>query len=261
MKNIFTGKKMIITVIVSVFLLGNVMGVSASTSLKEISAYLDESIHLVINGTAFTARDSDGNKLTPINYNGSTYLPLRSVAEATGLQVKWDDATRTATLGNFIDGAGNQINTSKDKSFQILLPNSWIRNDHFLETINPLSQFGAIKKINGNTYFFAVVSENKSSLPSISTIDDYKDVILKEVKTKIDNFDISSDTDFKVNGYTAKQYEIKGTVNQINAIYSTTIIETNDHIYSLNFWTVGNDLSGIKDDINTIANSFKEITH
>jgi hypothetical protein len=211
---------------------------------------------LVIHGAPFTPLDSDGTKLTPITYNGRTYLPLRAVAEATGLQVNWDNATRTATLGNIQDDKGMQVNTSMDKTFQISLPDSWIRNDPFFEkNINPLTQFGAIKKSNGNTYFLVVVAENKANL----TIDDYRNLLVDQMQTKIDNSDVSPDHDLKVNGYTVKQFQIKGTIQQINGIYSIAIIETSNHFYTLNFWTAGNDINGIQNDITAITNSFKEI--
>lgn len=35
----------------------------------------------------------------PLTYKGRTYLPLRAVAEAVGLPVDYDDATKTAYLG------------------------------------------------------------------------------------------------------------------------------------------------------------------
>lgn len=44
----------------------------------------------------------DGNQLStskePFIYDGITYLPLRAVAEAVGMNVSWDAATKTANL-------------------------------------------------------------------------------------------------------------------------------------------------------------------
>ncbi|MEW9697774.1 stalk domain-containing protein [Paenibacillus sp. SI8] len=65
---------------------------------ESISAYLDHGIKIQLNGADFEMKDSNGNKMEAINYNGSTYLPLRSVAEASGMNVKWDEDTRTALL-------------------------------------------------------------------------------------------------------------------------------------------------------------------
>lgn len=44
----------------------------------------------------------DGNELStskePFIYDGTTYLPLRAVAEAVGMDVSWDNTTKTANL-------------------------------------------------------------------------------------------------------------------------------------------------------------------
>ncbi|PYI52177.1 stalk domain-containing protein [Paenibacillus flagellatus] len=75
----------------------NAMGAG---TLTEIEAYLNTGIKVVLNGKSFEPVDpDDGTKLVPITYRGSTYLPLRAVAEASGLQVTWDPNTETAYLG------------------------------------------------------------------------------------------------------------------------------------------------------------------
>ncbi|WP_208607701.1 copper amine oxidase N-terminal domain-containing protein [Paenibacillus pectinilyticus] len=91
-------KNAIISSITLAFILGGSLGAKADSVLESISAYLDHSIKIKLYGTDFALKDSEGNKLEPINYNGSTYLPIRSVAEATGMKVKWDEESRTATL-------------------------------------------------------------------------------------------------------------------------------------------------------------------
>lgn len=43
--------------------------------------------------------DANGNRVYPILYNGSTYLPMRAVCEQlAGYKVGWDQATRTASI-------------------------------------------------------------------------------------------------------------------------------------------------------------------
>lgn len=91
-------KNTIISSITLAFILGGSIGVRADSVLESISAYLDHSFKINLYGTDFALKDSEGNKLEAINYNGSTYLPLRSVAEATGMKVRWDEVERTATL-------------------------------------------------------------------------------------------------------------------------------------------------------------------
>lgn len=68
------------------------------TKLTEV--YLNNDIRVVINGTLFQSKDpQDGSVYVPLTYKGRTYLPLRAVAEAVGLPVDYDAATKTAYLG------------------------------------------------------------------------------------------------------------------------------------------------------------------
>ncbi|NOU68367.1 hypothetical protein GC096_30535 [Paenibacillus sp. LMG 31461] len=102
----------IVSSITLAFILGGSIGVKADSVLESISAYLDHSIKIKLYGTDFAMKDSEGNKLEAINYNGSTYLPLRSVAEATGMKVKWEEESRTATLEKDSIVLANSTDTS-----------------------------------------------------------------------------------------------------------------------------------------------------
>lgn len=53
---------------------------------------------IVIDGSARTFNDVNGNIVQPMNYNGSIYLPLRAIGEIMGKTVTWDSTTQTATL-------------------------------------------------------------------------------------------------------------------------------------------------------------------
>lgn len=76
----------------------NVLG---ADGLIEIQAYLNNGIKMTLNGKPFEPTDpSDGSKYVPITYKGRTYLPLRAVAEAVGMEVLWDANTNTAHLGS-----------------------------------------------------------------------------------------------------------------------------------------------------------------
>ncbi len=51
-----------------------------------------------INGEQFTPADSNGNTVDPFVIDDTTYLPLRSLAEALGCTVTWDSATNTISI-------------------------------------------------------------------------------------------------------------------------------------------------------------------
>ena len=74
-------------------------GAAAADTLQAITAYLDPGITITFDGEARTLTDAKGARVYPITYNGSTYLPVRAVADLAGLEVNWDQATKTVHLG------------------------------------------------------------------------------------------------------------------------------------------------------------------
>lgn len=68
--------------------------VFADGALKQITAYLTPDVSVEVNGKKVALEN------VPVNYDGSTYLPVRELASAVGLAVDWDDASRTAKLSS-----------------------------------------------------------------------------------------------------------------------------------------------------------------
>ena len=53
---------------------------------------------IIIDGEKQTFRSSDGERIYPLLYDGSTYLPLRAIGQIMGKTVEWDNDTKTVTL-------------------------------------------------------------------------------------------------------------------------------------------------------------------
>ena len=76
-----------------------VIGASAvSGSPWNVTATFRPDITLRVNGSAYTVFDSKGNEVAPLLYEGTTYLPLASLGRTLGVQVSWDEATKTVTV-------------------------------------------------------------------------------------------------------------------------------------------------------------------
>ncbi len=58
------------------------------------------SVRIVINNKELIPTDVNGNRVDPIIVDGTTYLPVRAVANALGQAVYWDGETSTVYLGN-----------------------------------------------------------------------------------------------------------------------------------------------------------------
>lgn len=57
-------------------------------------------IKIMINGKEVIPIDANGNAIEPFTIDGTTYLPVRGIASALGMNVGWDGATSTVTLDN-----------------------------------------------------------------------------------------------------------------------------------------------------------------
>lgn len=83
---------LLLCVLVAVF-----VSVGAAMNTMEVPiTYRD--IKITFNGTEFVPTDVDGESTEPFIMNGSTYVPVRAVADAVGLDVEWDSGSNTVVL-------------------------------------------------------------------------------------------------------------------------------------------------------------------
>lgn len=95
MKNQLKG--FITGILVTLLLVGSVGTAMATVGTK--AANLEYSnIKVTLDGTPVKLVDANGNPVEPFIISGTTYLPVRAVAGAFGLEVDWDGATQTVKL-------------------------------------------------------------------------------------------------------------------------------------------------------------------
>ena len=61
-------------------------------------------ITIKYNGEEQILKTEKGERIYPITYQGSTYVPIRAVSNILGVGVDWDQATKTVLLGTPADG-------------------------------------------------------------------------------------------------------------------------------------------------------------
>ncbi len=78
-------------------IIGFIIGCMLMTTIPALADTVLQKIDVVMNGVNV---EIDGKKIdsSSILYNGSTYLPLRTVAEAVGKDVNWNQDTMTASI-------------------------------------------------------------------------------------------------------------------------------------------------------------------
>lgn len=91
--------------IISGLLVGATLAATSLLAANTITLYnvLAEGVTIVVDGQKINPTDASGNTVEPIIYNGTTYLPVRAVANAFGKAVYWDGETTTVYLGD-MDG-------------------------------------------------------------------------------------------------------------------------------------------------------------
>ena len=78
--------------------LAMLLGLGGTALADEVTGLEDENVTVTIDGEEVELTDADGDSVAPVIIDGSTYLPIRAVAEALGLDVDWDRVNREVQL-------------------------------------------------------------------------------------------------------------------------------------------------------------------
>ncbi len=68
---------------------------------KNYSDYIDvtySDIKVYVDNVLTTLTDSNGSRVEPFIYEGTTYIPVRGVAQALGCQVDWDGSSKSVYI-------------------------------------------------------------------------------------------------------------------------------------------------------------------
>lgn len=93
----------------------SLLAVSSFAAGSLVTINVDPSIKILVNGEEFKPKDANGNDVMTFTYNGTTYAPLRALAEAYGLEVGYDAEKKMVTVNNsgFI-AVTNRTSTSQN---------------------------------------------------------------------------------------------------------------------------------------------------
>lgn len=75
-------------------------GVVFAKQVSETINVVYDNIKILIDGKEYKPTDATGNLVEPFIYNGTTYLPVRAIANAFDKEVDWEAQTSTVTLGS-----------------------------------------------------------------------------------------------------------------------------------------------------------------
>lgn len=75
-------------------------GTMFTDALRKSADLIYNNIKIFIDGGEIIPKDVKGNKVEPFVIDGTTYLPIRAVANAFGQKVEWDGATQSIYIGS-----------------------------------------------------------------------------------------------------------------------------------------------------------------
>lgn len=84
-------------VLITLLLVGSIGTAAATVGRKTVEITYND-ISVTLDGTSVALVDANGNPVEPFMLDNTNYLPVRAVAQALGLNVGWDGATRTVIL-------------------------------------------------------------------------------------------------------------------------------------------------------------------
>ena len=155
-------KKTIIAAISAFVAAATLVGtVIASNGQRSIDIVYDN-IKIFIDGAEYVAKDVNGNVVEPFIYNGTTYLPVRGIANAFDKEVIWDGENSYIYLGKT---GQNQPDTYLSK-----LQYTDYRESEGSSNINIIN--GKVTDYNDNDYtnglllslYFKYYSDKKSTI-------------------------------------------------------------------------------------------------
>lgn len=201
-------------------MIGSAIAVSSAFAsngtIQKLLSYMD--IKISMDGQEIKPMDAVGNYVEPFIIDGTTYLPVRAVANAIGLNVDWDSSTNTVLLSNASvntqetgavvydkDGIkityGGIVDSGYSKDIKFLIENNsnvGITVQARDESINNFMISGIMsadvqpgKKIHGElTYFNSILEEN--GISAIENIELSFHIFNEETWGTIDDSEIIS---------------------------------------------------------------------
>ncbi|MGI6685557.1 MAG: stalk domain-containing protein [Bacillota bacterium] len=88
-----------ILILCAVFVFGVSLGAIGAVKQEEVRAIINYELKMKLNGQDFAPTGADGKVMRPLQYNGSTYLPVRAIAQALSIAVDYDAPSQTVYLG------------------------------------------------------------------------------------------------------------------------------------------------------------------
>lgn len=183
-------KKVIKVLVVLTVVLTLLMSTALGDTIAKTIEVVYNSVNLTVNGQKIAADN--------ILYNGTTYVPLRAVADALGKDVGWDQATMTASIND----KGIVKPPVVDSSKETLSQQNAVKKAESYLSFTAFSKSGLIKQLEYEEF------SKEDATYAVNKLDvDWNEQAFKKGKSYLDF------TSFSRSGL-IKQLEYEGFTNE-----------------------------------------------
>jgi hypothetical protein len=88
------------SVVIGIISAGSLWTVFAKQPLKTVTATIAVHYGLILNGEEWIPKDPNKQPIYPLVVGGSTYLPVRALADALDVNIRWDGVSHTIIIGD-----------------------------------------------------------------------------------------------------------------------------------------------------------------
>lgn len=103
-------------VLVTLLLVGTFGTAVATVGQRTVNVDYND-IKVTLNGQVVSLVDANGTPVEPFAINGTTYLPVRAVSSALGLEVGWDGTTNTVILNDQKSNGNAGATPNRDETY------------------------------------------------------------------------------------------------------------------------------------------------
>ena len=181
-------------------------GVAYAANTTTLYNVVANGIKIVIDGRKINPTDANGNTVEPVIVDGTTYLPVRAVANALDKAVSWDGATQTVYLG---------------KNDEIEQPSVWLKD---METFTGNVETKSVDEVDfGGSEYNDILTDNTGYV--------YKNYWypFDDKVSYLTNYKYSR---FKGTFYLCKKYKSEDYTNRLIVYGDDKLIYTSDGIGS-----------------------------
>ena len=127
MKKLNNFKWFTLGIIVCIFISNLVVPATAASRSKQATLYYND-IKVTLNDDLVVPKDVNGNVIEPFIIDGTTYLPVRGVADALGVNVRWSGPTNTVILNTNRFITSTPVPQYRDNDIYFTAYEAWYEN-------------------------------------------------------------------------------------------------------------------------------------